>query len=63
VSVQLYGGSITQFGKTIHKFGWRCVFVDVDDLNAVRKAVNNNDNVKCLWAESLANPGRSWSWS
>ena len=25
---KLYGGSITQFGKTIHKFGWSCNFVD-----------------------------------
>ena len=55
-SNKLYGGSITQLGKTIKKFGWDCEFVDVDDEEAVRKAVAQ-PNVKCLWAESLANPG------
>eukprot|EP00756_Hemistasia_phaeocysticola_P039650 Hpha_TRINITY_DN16825_c2_g3::TRINITY_DN16825_c2_g3_i1::g.148922::m.148922/K01740/metY; O-acetylhomoserine (thiol)-lyase len=55
-SNKLYGGSITQFGKTIQKFGWNCTFVDVDDLDAVRAAVKQ-DRVKLLWAESLANPG------
>ena len=55
-SNKLYGGSITQFGKSIHKFAWDCTFVDVDDLDAVRAAVAQ-DGVKCLWAESLANPG------
>ena len=56
-STRLYGGSITQFGKTIHKFGWRCVFVDTDDIQAVRTAVIKEKNVKLVWAESLANPG------
>lgn len=55
-SNKLYGGSVTQFGKTIHKFGWDCAFVDVDDLDAVRAACAA-PNVKLLWAESLANPG------
>ena len=55
-SNKLYGGSITQLGKTIKKFGWDCEFVDVDDEEAVRKAVSK-DKVKCVWAESLANPG------
>jgi O-acetylhomoserine (thiol)-lyase len=26
-SNKLYGGSITQFSKTISKFGWKCTFV------------------------------------
>jgi hypothetical protein len=43
-------------GKTIQKFGWNCTFVDVGDEAAVRAAVQQ-ENVKCLWAESLANPG------
>ena len=55
-SDKLYGGSITQLGKTIKKFGWSCVFVDVDDHDAVRAAMQG-PNVKGLWAESLANPG------
>jgi hypothetical protein len=32
-----YGGTITQFGKTIRKFGWDATFVDVDDPPAVRE--------------------------
>ena len=38
-STRLYGGSLTQFGKTITKFGWECLFVDVDDDAAVRAAL------------------------
>jgi O-acetylhomoserine (thiol)-lyase len=55
-SNRLYGGSITQFGKTFPgKFGWRVDFVDVDDLDAVRRAVGRD--TKALFVESLANPG------
>ena len=36
------------------------IFVDVDDLDAVRQACRQ-DKVKLLWAESLANPGGSVS--
>ena len=60
-SDKLYGGSITQFGKTIQKFGWTCDFVDADDHDAVRRAVDGDgdgkDRAKLLWCESLANPG------
>ena len=59
-SNKLYGGSITQFGKTIQKFGWDCTFVDTDDLDQVREAFEEHDKenkVKALWCESLANPG------
>jgi len=55
-SSRLYGGSIIQLGKTIKKFGWLCSFVDVDDHEAVRAAMQK-EGVKGLWAESLANPG------
>mmetsp|Transcript_22790 Transcript_22790/g.33989 ORF Transcript_22790/g.33989 Transcript_22790/m.33989 type:complete len:657 (+) Transcript_22790:21-1991(+) len=58
-SNKLYGGSITQFGKSFQKFGWDCTFVDTDDLDQVRKAVKDSKNVKALFAESLANPGGS----
>ncbi len=55
-SNKLYGGSITQFGKTFPgKFGWKVDFVDVDDLDAVRRAVGKE--TKGLFVESLANPG------
>jgi len=56
-SRKLYGGSITQFGKTIKKFGWGCEFVDQDDIEAVRAAVNADKSVKALFVESIANPG------
>ena len=54
-SNKLYGGSITQFGKTFKKFGWNVEFVDVDDADAVRQALG--DDAKALFVESLANPG------
>lgn len=57
-SNKLYGGSLTQFGKTFQKFGWECEFVDVSDREAVRAALaRGNDRTKALWTESLANPG------
>jgi O-acetylhomoserine (thiol)-lyase len=55
-SNKLYGGSITQFGKTIKKFNWECTFVDVDDLAQVRVAMSD-PSVRLLFVESLANPG------
>jgi O-acetylhomoserine (thiol)-lyase len=54
-STRLYGGSITQFGKTFKKFGWTCHFVDVDDPEAVRRAIT--PKTKAVFCESLANPG------
>lgn len=55
VSNRLYGGSITQFGKTFKKFDWQAIFVDVDDPDNVRKALT--PNCKAIFVESLANPG------
>jgi O-acetylhomoserine (thiol)-lyase len=55
-STKLYGGSITQFGKTIKKFNWEGVFVNVDDHAAVREALKH-PSVRMLFVESLANPG------
>jgi O-acetylhomoserine (thiol)-lyase len=54
-STRLYGGSITQFGKTFKKFDWHARFVDVDDPDAVRRALT--PGTKALFVESLANPG------
>jgi len=56
-SRKLYGGSITQFGKTIKKFGWDCQFINQDDLAEVRAAVTKDKSVKALFVESIANPG------
>ncbi|MBH67798.1 MAG: O-acetylhomoserine/O-acetylserine sulfhydrylase [Rhodospirillaceae bacterium] len=55
-STRLYGGSITQFGKTFKKFNWNCKFVDFDDIDAVDKAARQ-PSVRAIFAESLANPG------
>lgn len=54
-SNKLYGGSVTQFGKTFRKFDWHCDFVDLDDLDAVKRAVG--EETRALFCESLANPG------
>ena len=54
-SNRLYGGSITQFGKTFKKFDWHADFVDVDDPAAVRAALS--PRCKAIFVESLANPG------
>eukprot|EP00285_Hemiselmis_virescens_P005968 CAMPEP_0173390410 /NCGR_PEP_ID=MMETSP1356-20130122/14771_1 /TAXON_ID=77927 ORGANISM="Hemiselmis virescens, Strain PCC157" /NCGR_SAMPLE_ID=MMETSP1356 /ASSEMBLY_ACC=CAM_ASM_000847 /LENGTH=444 /DNA_ID=CAMNT_0014347789 /DNA_START=19 /DNA_END=1353 /DNA_ORIENTATION=+ len=55
-SNKLYGGTVTQLSRTIKKFGWDCDFVDTEDLGAVEKALAQ-DKVKCLYIESLCNPG------
>ena len=54
-SNRLYGGSVTQFGKTFRKFDWQCTFVDVDEPANVRRALT--PKCKAIFVESLANPG------
>lgn len=54
-STRLYGGTITQFGQTIKRFGWGCTFVDFDDLDAVKAAIN--DDTRAVFCESISNPG------
>jgi O-acetylhomoserine (thiol)-lyase len=55
VSTRLYGGSITQFSQTIKRFGWGATFVDFDDTDAVKAAID--DNTRAIFCESIANPG------
>ena len=55
VSTRLYGGSVTQFSQTIRRFGWSAIFVDFDDLDAVRAAID--ENTRAVFCESIANPG------
>ena len=55
VSTRLYGGSITQFSQTIKRFGWGAKFVDFDDLDAVKAAID--DDTRAVFCESIANPG------
>ncbi|MGR3662411.1 MAG: O-acetylhomoserine aminocarboxypropyltransferase/cysteine synthase family protein [Paracoccaceae bacterium] len=55
VSTRLYGGTVTQFTHTIKRFGWSATFVDFDDLDAVKAAID--DDTRALFCESIANPG------
>ena len=54
-STRLYGGTVQQFTNTIRKFGWSATFVDTDDLDAVRAAIDGN--TRAIFCESIANPG------
>ncbi len=55
VSTRLYGGTVTQFSQTIRRFGWSAKFVDTDDLDAVKAAID--DDTRAIFCESIANPG------
>ncbi|MFB0613341.1 O-acetylhomoserine aminocarboxypropyltransferase [Aurantiacibacter poecillastricola] len=52
---KLYGGSLNQMGESFRKFGWETRFVDTDDVENVRAAMD--DQTRCVFIESLANPG------
>jgi O-acetylhomoserine (thiol)-lyase len=54
-SRNLYGGSITQFGVSFAKLGWKCHFVDPTEPENFREAMT--DKVKFIFLEGLANPG------
>jgi O-acetylhomoserine (thiol)-lyase len=54
-SRNLYGGSLTQFGLSFRKLGWKCHFVDPTDPENVRRALT--PRVKAIFIENLANPG------
>jgi O-acetylhomoserine (thiol)-lyase len=53
-SNQLYGGSITQFGRTFKKFGWSVRFVAPEDPQNFRAALG--PRTKAIFVESLSNP-------
>ena len=55
VSTRLYGGTVTQFGQTIKRFGWSAKFVDFDDEYAVKSAIDKD--TRAVFCESIANPG------
>jgi len=55
VSTRLYGGSVTQFSQTIKRFGWSAKFVDIDDMDAIKSAID--DDTRAVFCESIANPG------
>ena len=54
-STRLYGGTIQQFTNTIEKFGWTAKFVDIDDIDKLKKSVN--EKTKAIFCESISNPG------
>src|SRR6201997_5380525 len=54
-SRNLYGGSLTQFGLSFKKLGWKCHFVDPTDPENFRTALT--PHTKAIFLENLANPG------
>src|ERR1700751_544873 len=54
-SRNLYGGSLTQFGLSFKKLGWKCRFVDPTDPENFRQALTAR--TKAIFVENLANPG------
>ncbi len=55
-STRLYGGTITQFSQTIKRFGWGVKFVDLDDLDALRAAAD--DDTRAIFCEIDLEPRR-----
>lgn len=54
-STRLYGGTVTQFSQTIRRFGWSARFVDLDDPEALRAAIDAD--TRAIFCESISNPG------
>jgi O-acetylhomoserine (thiol)-lyase len=54
-SRNLYGGSVTQFGESFRRLGWRVHFVDPSDPENFRRALT--PACKAIFLENLANPG------
>src|SRR5262245_59979594 len=53
-STTLYGGTINQFDVTFRKVGITPIFVNIGDLDALRRAIT--PRTKCIFAETLGNP-------
>ena len=51
----LYGGTYNLLSTTLPRLGIKTVFVDPDDPENFRKAIN--ENTKALYIETLGNPG------
>lgn len=52
---KLYGGSINQLGQSFKKMDWHVKFVDQDNPQAFADAID--EKTRCVFIESLANPG------
>jgi O-acetylhomoserine (thiol)-lyase len=53
-SASLYGGTYNLFHYTLPRLGINVRFVDADDLDALRKAINSK--TRAVYAETLGNP-------
>jgi O-acetylhomoserine (thiol)-lyase len=53
-SASLYGGTYNLFHYTLPRLGINVRFVDADDLDALRKAIN--PKTRAIYAETLGNP-------
>ena len=53
-TTSLYGGTYNLFHYTLPKLGITTRFVDADDFDGLRKAIN--DRTKAIYTESLGNP-------
>ncbi len=53
-TTSLYGGTYNLFHYTLPKLGIKVRFVDADDFEGLRKAINKN--TKAVYTESLGNP-------
>lgn len=51
----LYGGTYTLFSGTFSRYGIKTIFVDPDDPENFRKAVN--ERTKAIYIETIGNPG------
>ncbi len=50
----LFGGTYALFDETLSRFGIKTRFFDVDELDTIEKAIN--DNTKIIFLESVGNP-------
>jgi O-acetylhomoserine (thiol)-lyase len=50
----LFGGTYALFSETLTRFGIKTHFFDVDEFEAIEKAIN--DNTKIIFLESVGNP-------
>lgn len=51
----LYGGTFTLFDSTLNNFGIKTIFVDPDEPENFRKAIN--EKTKAVYIETIGNPG------
>jgi len=54
-STSLYGGTVTQFSNTIKRFGWSAKFVDFDDFESIKNAIDKD--TQAIFCEAIGNPG------